>query len=125
MELNEFTRSLATMTEQDLRAVAVAIEKHSQHAGDEVDAWRATIAIDRCLRLARRTRLAAHAAYSASQAVLAAATAVGFTLPDPTVTAVARSAAELARAMVGGLTLEPEIRPLIETWVQVNPLVAA
>jgi len=125
MELNEFTRSLATMTEQDLRAVAVAINKHSRHAGDDVDAWRATIAIDRCLRRARRTRLAAHAAYSASQAVLTAATTAGFTLPDPIVTAVARSAAELARAMVGGLTFEPEIRPLIETWVEVNPLVTA
>ncbi|MFN8034379.1 MAG: hypothetical protein U0V73_00370 [Acidimicrobiia bacterium] len=125
MDLSEFTRSLATMTEPDLRAVARAIERHSQSAGDEVDAWRATLAIDRCLRRARRTRLAAHAAYSAGQAVLAAATAAGFTLPDPVVTAVARSAAELARAVVGGMTCEPEVRPLVETWSEVNPLVAA
>lgn len=125
MELAEFTRSLARMSENDLRAVAVAIGKHSQSVGDEVDAWRAMITIDHALRLGRRTRAAAHAAYAASRAVLSAAVGAGFTLPDPMVTAVARSAAELARAMVGEATLEPELRPLIETWTEINLLVAA
>ena len=125
MELAEFTRSLSRMNVDDLRAVAAAIDAHSQNAGDEVDAWRATITIDRQLKRCGARRSAAHAAYAATQAVQLAAEHAGIALPDPLVTAVARSAAELARAIVCEAVLEPELRPLVEVWMQYTPLVAA
>ncbi len=102
MELSEFTDAVARMTYEDIHAVKAAIVAHSQSAGDEVDAWRATITIDRALRLSGARRAAAHAAYSASQTVIAAAERPRVLVPDPEITAVARSAAELARAIVGG-----------------------
>lgn len=125
MELAEFTRSLAQMSEGNLRVVAATIAEHSKSAGHEVDGWKATIAIDRALRLRRRTRAAAHAAFATSQAVLTAATRAGIPLPDPAVTSVARSAAELARAIVADTTLAPELRYLVQTWTALSPLVAA
>ncbi len=118
MELSEFTDAVARMTYEDIHAVKAAIVAHSQSAGDEVDAWRATITIDRALRLSGARRAAAHAAYSASQTVIAAAERARVLVPDPEITAVARSAAELARAIVGGALAAPELQPLMEIWSQ-------
>ena len=115
-ELND---ALCTLDRNDLHRIALSLVSNS--AGDEVDAWRVTMAIDRAVRHSHRTRHAAHAAREASQAVQFAAEAQGMTLPDPEVTAVARGAAELARGLVAGADVEREMLELLQHWV---PLLA-
>ena len=60
MELTELHAALKQLTADDIHEVARSLA--SDTAGDEVDAWHATIAIDRALRHSHRTRHAAHAA---------------------------------------------------------------
>jgi hypothetical protein len=115
-ELNDALRTLGRV---EVHRIAVSLA--SENAGDEVDAWRITMAIDRALRHSHRTRHAAHAAREASQAVQFAAAAQGIDLPDPEVTAVARGAAELARGLVAGSDVEREMLELLQHWV---PLLA-
>ena len=63
MAIAEFTEALRRLTPDDVYAIARSLE--SDTAGDEVDAWRTTIAIDRALRHSRRTREAARRYFSA------------------------------------------------------------
>ena len=122
MELEEFTTALGRMSAIDLHEVAVVLHAHTESAGDEVDAWRVTIAIDRALRRAHLTRVAARAASNASHAVLHAAETQGISLPDDEVTHVARAAAEVARGIVAGPEAEVEVKTLLTSW---PPLVGA
>jgi hypothetical protein len=122
VELREFTAALARMSAADLHEVAVVLHAHSDSAADEVDAWRVTLTIDRVLRREHLTRVAARAASDATHAVLRAAETQGIKLPDAEVTHVARSAAEVARGMVGGTDLASEVRALLGPWTS---LVAA
>jgi hypothetical protein len=115
----ELNAALRTLRREDLRRIAQSLA--SETAGDEVDAWRVTMAIDRALRHSHRARQAAHAARDASQAVQHAAEADGVKLPDPDVTHVARGAAELARGLVAGADVEHEMLQLLAHWV---PLLA-
>jgi hypothetical protein len=87
---------------------------------DEVDWWRATIAIDKVLRHERCTRQAARAAADAAHAVQEAARRGGFHLPDPEVTRVARAAADVARGLVAGVPARPVVRLLLEHWAPVT-----
>jgi hypothetical protein len=114
-----FSDALRQMTAVDLRSIAAAL--HDDSTGDEVDGWRATIAIDRALRHAHRAREAAHAAWAAAQAVQHAAEADGLALPDPEVTRVARAAAEIARGLVAGSEVQAEVDRLLAQW---TPLAA-
>ena len=57
MDLTEFHAALKQLTADDIHDVARSLA--SDTAGDEVDAWHATIAIDRVLRHSHRTRQAA------------------------------------------------------------------
>jgi hypothetical protein len=116
MELEEFTTALGRMSAADLHEVAAVLHAHSASAGDEVDAWRVTITIDKALRRAHLTRVAARAASSASHAVLHAAETQGIALPDDDVTHVARAAAEVARGMVAGADAEVEVKTLLTSW---------
>lgn len=115
MEINDFTRALGRLSGDDLRVVAAAIEAHHRSAGDEVDAWRAVLHIDQVLRSTGRTRQAALAAHSATQAVLAAARAVD-SVPDVEATRLARSAAMVARGMIAGDAAEPHVQQLLGDW---------
>ncbi len=117
MTPNEFSDALRTLTYVDIRHIAMSIEHDS--AGDEVDAWRATIAIDRALRHTHRTRQAAQSAWNAAQAVQRAAESDGIALPHPDVTHVARAAAEIARGMVAGDEVAPEVSRLLLHWFPV------
>jgi hypothetical protein len=114
MANSEFTEALRRLTPDDVHAIARSLE--SDTAGDEVDAWRATIAIDRALRHSHRTREAAHAAWDAAQTVQRTMIAQGMTLPDPDVTHVARAAAEVARGLVAGEGVESEVSRLLMHW---------
>ncbi|HEY7104838.1 MAG TPA: hypothetical protein VH986_00395 [Acidimicrobiia bacterium] len=120
MANSEFAEALRRLTPDDVRAIARSLE--SDTAGDEVDAWRATIAIDRALRHSHRTREAAHAAWDAAQTVQRTMAAQGVMLPDPDVTHVARAAAEVARGLVAAEGVECEVSRLLMHWF---PLVVA
>ena len=114
MELDQFLAAVETMTASDIKAVAVSVGSDS--VTDEVDWWRATIAIDRAIRHGRCSRGAAHAATRAARLVQHVAEREGYELPDADVTRVARAAAEVARAMIAGPSAEPIANLLLEHW---------
>ena len=117
MDLTEFHAALKQLTADDIHDVARSLA--SDTAGDEVDAWHATIAIDRALRHSHRTRHAAHAARDAATIVQRAAEEQGVELPDVDVTHVARAAAEVARGMTAGDDCALEVRQLLQHWFPV------
>jgi hypothetical protein len=119
MSSPEFGAALSRLTLDDIRGIARSLEADT--AGDEVDAWRATIAIDRSLRHSHRSRQAARAAWDAAQTVQRVAISHGVEFPDPDVTHVARAAAEVARGLVAGDDVAPEVSRLLLHWF---PLVA-
>ena len=114
MDLADLANALRALSRDDIRRIADSLAHHT--AGDEVDAWHATIAIDRALRHSHRTRQAARAAWDAAQAVQRAAEGDGFELPDPDVTHVARAAAEIARGMVAGEDVTADVNSLLQHW---------
>jgi Zn-dependent membrane protease YugP len=109
-----FTDAIRHLSGDELRQVAASLG--SDELTDEVDWWRATIAIDKVLRHTRCTRQAAQAAHDASHAVQEAAEDAGFVLPDADVTRVARAAADMARGLVAGSPARPVVRLLAEHW---------
>ena len=117
MDLTGFHDALRRLTADDIRCVAKSLA--SDTAGDEVDAWHATIAIDRALRHSHRTRHAARAAWDAAQAVQRVAEDNDIELPDVDVTHVARAAAEIARGMVAGDDVATEVHQLLQHWFPV------
>jgi hypothetical protein len=119
VEIDEFVTALDTLTGSDLERIALSLELDS--LADEVDWWRATIAIDRAIRRARCSRQAARAAVRAVEAVQARATCAGRALPHNTVKRVARAAAEVARGLVVGPPTAPVVRLLLEPF---SPVVA-
>ncbi len=116
-ELGRFFTALEQLSGADLEKVALALD--SDALCDEVDWWRATIAIDRVVRHARRTRLAARAAIDAQRAVEHAASGAGVLLPDAEVTRVARAAADVARGLAAGPAARPVVQLLLEYWTPV------
>jgi len=117
MDLTEFHAALKQLSVDDIHHVARSLA--SDTAGDEVDAWHATIAIDRTLRHSHRTRQAARAAWDVAQTVQRAAEDHGMELPDVDVTHVARAAAEIARGMVAGDDVDTEVHQLLQHWFPV------
>jgi hypothetical protein len=117
----QFVASLSRLSGDELRAIAASLE--SDTLTDEVDWWRATIAIDKLLRHVRHTRQAARAATDAVHAVQDAATRAGIPLPDDDMTRVARAAADVARGLVAGLPARPVVRLLLEHWAPVSATV--
>jgi hypothetical protein len=109
-----FIRVLRTMTGDDLERVAASLD--SDAICDEVDWWRATIAIDKVLRHQHCTRRAARAAADAAHAVQDAASRAGIALPDAQITRVARAAAEVARGLAAGAPARPVVGMLLEYW---------
>jgi len=117
MDLTEFDDALRRLSVDDIQRVARSLA--SDTVGDEVDAWHATIAIDRALRHSHRTRHAARAASDAAQIVQRVAEVNGMVLPDVDVTHVARAAAEIARGIVAGDDVATEINQLLQHWFPV------
>jgi hypothetical protein len=112
--LPRFLDALEALTRDDLRRIAASLE--SESLTDEVDWWRATIAIDKVLRHSRCSRQAARAAGDAARAVQDAAVRSGVALPDAAVTRVARAAADVARGLAAGPPARPIVRLLLEHW---------
>lgn len=109
-----FLESLRAMTAHDVHRIAASLE--SETLTDEVDWWRATIAIDKVLRHTRCSRQAARAASDAVGAVQESAARDGIALPDDAVTRVARAAADVARGLAAGPAARPIVRLLLEHW---------
>ena len=99
MTSEEFLTSLRRLTAGTIIATAEDLEENAASAAGEVAWWRATVEIDRLLRLHRASRIAARAAARAAGAVAEAAVAAGLDRTDPRVTAVARAAADVARGL--------------------------
>jgi hypothetical protein len=114
----EFLGVLRTMTGDDLDRVAASLD--SDEICDEVDWWRATIAIDKVLRHQHATRRAARAATDAVHAVQDAASRAGITLPDTQITRVARAAAEVARGLAAGAPARPVVGLLLEYFAEIT-----
>ncbi|MBM3670855.1 MAG: hypothetical protein FJW86_01515 [Actinobacteria bacterium] len=112
--VGQFLHALQALNEADVRRIAQSLE--SETLTDEVDWWRATIAIDKVLRHTRCTRRAARAANDATRAVQESAVRVGIPLPDQDVTRVARAAADVARGLAAGAPARPIVRLLLEHW---------
>jgi len=109
-----FLITLERLDADDLRRVATRLD--SEVLCDEVDWWRATIAIDKVVRHARRGRQAAHAASAAAGIVQQIARRAGVALPDADVTRVARAAADVARGLAAGPAARPVTQILLEHW---------
>jgi hypothetical protein len=110
----QFLGALRSMTADDVHRIAASLE--SETLTDEVDWWRATIAIDKVLRHARCSRQAGRAANDAVVAVQESAARDGIALPDAEVTRVARAAADVARGLAAGPAARPIVRLLLEHW---------
>jgi hypothetical protein len=121
MGLVQFVGVLRALDAEDLDRVGARLD--SDVLCDEVDWWRATIAIDKVVRHARRGRQAARAAADAAGAVQDAATRAGISLPDDRVTRVARAAADVARGLAAGPPAQPVTRILLEVWEPVGATV--
>jgi len=87
VQLDAFTAALEELTAADVRRIARSLD--SESLTDEVDWWRATIAIDRAIRHGRCAR---HAA---------------------------RAAAEVARGLAAGPAAQPIVRLLLEPWAPI------
>jgi hypothetical protein len=99
MRSDEFIRTLSHLSAQDLGALAARI-RSDHESDDEMAWWRATLALDRCLRHQRRSVHSAQAAQTAAQAVFAAAGRAHLQEGSADIVAVANSAREVARALV-------------------------
>jgi hypothetical protein len=117
MDLTEFTDGLRHLSVDDIHRVATSLA--SDTVGDEVDAWHATIAIDRALRHSHKSRHAGRTAWDAAQTVQHVGEANGMQLPDVDVTHVARAAAEIARGLTAGDDCELEVHQLMQHWFPV------
>jgi hypothetical protein len=99
MSIEEFISGLRGMTPGMILAAADDLDTQAATAAGEVAWWRATVEIDRLLRMKRVGRRAGLAASQAAAAVTAAALAAGLDVADRRVTAVARAAADVARGL--------------------------
>ncbi|HUV11568.1 MAG TPA: hypothetical protein VMX12_11365, partial [Acidimicrobiia bacterium] len=100
IEVGRFLAALGRLSGPDIEKVARALD--SEALCDEVDWWRATIAIDKVARRARRTREAGRWATEAARAVEVAAGRSRAGLPEDDVLRVGRAAADVARGLAAG-----------------------
>lgn len=120
MRPEHFCRYLATMDLDDIMEVAAALRAQHATADGEVAHWRAELAVAAALRRTHQQRAAGLAAHRAGAAVLAAAAWSHVGDADRAdVVAVARAAAEAARALVAGYPdarCSSRARPLLRPW---------
>ena len=116
-EIDRFMDALASLSGSDIEKVALGLD--SDALCDEVDWWRATIAIDLALRRNRKSRIAACAARAARAAVLASAVRAGRAVDETEVVRVANAASDVARGFSGGATTRSVVQLLLESWAPV------
>jgi hypothetical protein len=125
MEIQDFQQALGRLSGPDIVKLAACIDEHFRCAGDEVDWWQATIAIDRVVKAKGQWRAAALAASGAARLVLHAAEAAGIALPDANVTSVARSAGEVVRGLLAGPAAGAQTACLLQAWTPLFASLAA
>lgn len=116
-EVGRFLGSLSRLSGPDVEKVASALD--SEALADEVDWWRATIAIDKVARRARRSREAGRWAREAARVVEVAAARSRAGLDEDEVRRVARAAADVARGLAAGPAARPVVGLLLECWAPV------
>jgi hypothetical protein len=105
MDAEAFVEELAQMGEPELQAIGDLVRHDALSAEGELAWWRATTQVGVALRATRCRRRAAVIAHGAAQSVIEAGERCGLLCSErELVTAVARAAADAARAMVA----EPE-----------------
>jgi hypothetical protein len=95
-----FGQALGDLTIDDVRAIAKDLAQANSSPADELAATRSVLVIEQSLRRAHRLTNAAAAASAAATTVQDVAVRAHVQMPDPGVTRVARSAAQLARGLV-------------------------
>ncbi len=117
---SSFDTRLGGLTTADIGEIGNTLRSYHSTAEGEVAWWRATISVDSVLRRHHLTRRAALAAHEASTVVLATARRAGMVDAErDTVTAVARAAADAARALVAEAKVglpTGEFEPLLGPW---------
>jgi hypothetical protein len=105
MDTDAFTQRLHGLTAEDIERVASVLRADLETVDGELTWWRATIEVTGALKREHRSRMAGLAAHRAATAVVDAARAAGIDDDEhrDRVTAVARAAAEAARALAAGV----------------------
>ena len=116
-EAQRFVDALRRLSGPDIEKIARSLD--SDALCDEVDWWRATIAIDKVARRARCSRVAGCRAAEAARAVVDAAGRGGLDALDPQVLRVSRAAADVARGLAAGAGARPVVGLLLEYWAPV------
>jgi hypothetical protein len=118
VDVTAFGHALTELTVADIRAISADISAVLTSPADDVATTRATLVIEQTLRRAHRLQNAAAAALVAATAVQQVAHNADVSMPDDDVTRVARSAAQLARALVAGdgPGVDEAIHCLVRGW---------
>ncbi len=117
MNGTRFGQRLELLSVADIRAISSALATECASPAGEIATTRAVLVVEQTLRLHHKLHDAADAAIAAAVAVQAAARRAGVALPDRDVTRVARSAAQLARALVvEGRAADDATRTLACAW---------
>ncbi|MGQ0825583.1 MAG: hypothetical protein ACT4OX_11270 [Actinomycetota bacterium] len=119
MDAAQFEAVLADLTIIDIHAIAADLDSARSSPADEIDATRATLAVEHALRGRRLHTDAAVAARAVGMTVQDAARRERVTLPDDAVTRVARAAGQIARAMVAGSAVTAELSVLLRGFERV------
>ena len=120
MNLQLFMDVLKSLSELEIRALADRLEIRFASPGDEVDWWRANLAIEHLARSSRtQSQAAAMAGHKASLAVREAAERSNIPLPDSAVTGVARAADRIATGLQVGSRCAPYLAFLLDPWTAV------
>ena len=117
MDAAEFARRLEQLSRHEIDEVARTLRTVLGSAEGEVAWWKATITVDKALRLHGQGRIASRAAWAAAHAVLESAEREGM-LPEckDEVTAVARAASDVARGLVAGGSVAIVLADLVRIW---------
>ncbi len=102
MEHSEFIGRLTRLSAGEIAALAARVCARHDNVDDDVAWWNATVAVDRSLRQHGASSRSALVAGAAEHAVVEAARRAKLDPSAPEVVAVARAAADLARALVAG-----------------------
>ena len=117
MDAAEFATRLGHLSRHEIDEIARTLRAVLGSAEGEVAWWKATISVDKALRLHGQARIAGRAAWEAAHAVLESAEREGM-LPErkDDVTAVARAASDVARGLVAGGSVSVVLADLVRIW---------
>ena len=116
-DLLEFLGALRGLSEGDIRDLARQLQARFVSPADEVEWWRANLAIEHVGRTSRaRSQAVTAAGHEAARAVVGAAQRSRLALPDTDVTCVARAANKIACALRLGSDGATHLGTLLKGW---------